>query len=354
MDPLTLLLLTAILPSIFGGITTAIQQNREFQQVKDLQEDQQEYAAGREDLAYLRSLPSTQIQNYLDAGFNGNLAAQSVLGGQAQDVSPISSGSSPAVNSALGALSNMFAQGGNSVADILKKDAEIKNITANTDKTNTENGLLTRDFELRKMSTEAQIKVWNESVDEIKSRVHLNDEETELVRNQNLYYGRKAEAEIQALQAQKSKLIADARLAYEQAVTEQRKQFNLDSSTAVNQATYQNINMDTSIKGEEYQQKIFETDFIGKYNIPMTADLQQKLTAYLNSGEFDKVNNILDAVFQSSLGQHVGQQVSLGFTPRKKTFKTRFGSFEKYDNNEAWYSNPVHSYHYQPIWNPTR
>lgn len=354
MDPLTLLLLTAILPTLFGGLTTALQQNREFEQTKELQEDQQDFSASREDLAYLRSLPSTQLQNYLDAGFNGNLAAQSVLGGQAHDVSPISSGSSPAVNSALGALSNMFAQGGSSVADILKKDAEIKNITANTDKTNTENGLLTRDYYLRKMATEAQIRVWNESVDEIKSRVHLNEEETNLVRNQNLYYGREAEAKIEVYQAQKDKLIGDARLVYEQAITEQHKQVNLDSSTAVNQATYQNINMDTAIKGEEYQQKIFETDFIGKYNIPMTADLQQKLTAYLNAGEFDKVNTILDAVFQTALGQHVGQQVSLGFTPRKKTFKTRFGSFEKYDNNEAWFSNPVHSYHYQPIWNPTR
>ena len=86
------------------------QQNKEFEQQNELLEKEQEYNTEREDLAWERQRPQQIYQDYLDTGYNPNLAAQAVLGGNAETASVGGSPAAPSVNSALGALTSMFGQ----------------------------------------------------------------------------------------------------------------------------------------------------------------------------------------------------------------------------------------------------
>lgn len=317
MDPLTMMIISSILTTGFGLLKTNFQQYKEFGQQQQLLNEEQDFTREREDLAYQRSLPSTQMQNFLDAGFNGNLAANAVLGGNGTTASVTGSPQAPTVSSAMNALQSMIGRGGQNLYDAMLKQAEIKNIQANTNKTEVEAGLMPRDYEIRRESADAQIKFWNQSVHKMAFEVGLTQEQTKLVEQQNLYYGRKSEAELDVLKETKNKLIADAKLANEQAKTQEnvRQELNARVQLEGQQAAYYDastglVNQEAAGQMLENEGKAIDLNWIEQHNLPLTVDAQKYLVGLLNKCEYDEANKFLDAIFQSALNQEYAGQVA--------------------------------------------
>lgn len=355
MDPLTLMIISSVLPTIFGMYSTRKQQDREFDQQQQFLNEEQDFTREREDLAYQRSLPSTQMQNMLDAGFNENLAANAVLGGNGQSVSASGSPQAPTVSSAIGALQSMIGQGGQNLYDSMLKQAEIENMQANTNKTEVEAGLLPRDYELRKLSTEAQIRVWNQSVHKMAAEVGLTQEQTRLVEQQNMYYGRKSEAEINAMEAKVAEAVTHAMLQLEQIDTEKAKQSDLHTHAGLNVALTGQSHAETELAWSEQSTEYYksERERIAKEfeqklgNIPLTADAQRYVESLIKDGKMKEVQQFYTNIFTAALNQSIGN--SAGEFIGKPNQKV--GIFGEYSFGVGKHEN-FYSPYAVPYWNP--
>lgn len=341
----------AIVGSIVSGVITSQQQKHEFNQQQDLLNQQQQYQSEREDLAYSRNNISGQYDDMLSAGFNPILAANALMGGNGITAASTSgSPSAPTTNSAIGALQSMFSQGGQNLYDLVKNNAEIENIRANTNKTDIEAGILPRDYMLRSLSTTKQLEVWDESVRQMKKTGNLTDQQVELLKQQVMYYGKLSEAQIDAYRAQIAEAYSHATLMREQLITEDKKQHNLDADTALkgqqsrlaasgveltyNQSSSEYYRSESLRIAQEFEKKLGD--------IPLTADAQRYVKGLVNNGDVDGVRdfylNILGVAQNQSLGESLGGQKSHIGLP--------FGIFSKDYPNPA-----LRSYTNYPVWN---
>lgn len=345
MDPLTMMFLFSVLPSIFGLGSSLVQQGHEYSAQNKLLEKQQQFQAEREDVAWERSRPGQIYQDYVDLGFNPNLAAQAVMGGNAESASTSGSPSAPTVNSAIDAISRSLGDMGTNSLDAYLKRAQADNLDANTNKTEVEAGLLPRDYQLRAMSTDAQIAVWNKSVEKMSSEIGYTDEQKKLVEQQNMYYGRMSEAQIQVYQSEVSSNIAEARLALEKINTEQKSQEVMDADIALKHAETAHEYAETELTSEKTERERIAKDFEVKIgNIPLTADGKQYVMKLANEGKYDEIQQYYDCIFMSSMNQTLGAAVG---TPEKSSFSLPFGLLkgEKYDFNQ------IYNWKQYPIWN---
>lgn len=294
-----------------------------YQEADETREDQQAFQKEREDIAYARNANQKvdQYDRFLSLGINPNLAADSILGNTgSQPAQALSSPSAPTPLSTMGALNSIFGNMQDTIMNSEKRAAEVENIRADTDKKNVETGLMPRDYQLRLMSTTAQIRSWNESADLAAEQAKLTKEQTDLVKQQNFYYGRLSEAEIKSYQGRTAEAYANAKKALEQVNTEQKQQEFLDSEIAVNRAEIQNLNADTSVKYQEAysievkteREKIcrdFETALGG---VPLTADAQKYVQKLVNDGDLDGIHNFYQTIYSTALNQKVGEQNGTG------------------------------------------
>lgn len=348
-----ILLLLSLFTSLFGTAFSLNQRQIELDEQKQLFHESQDFQARREDIAYQRNLPSTTYQDLISQGFNPNLAAQSVMNGVG---SPASAGGSPSplpVPSAINALQSSFGGMSQNIIDQYLKTAQVKNLEANSNKTNVEAGLLPRDFTLRRMSALGQLKVWNKSVEKMAKEMDYSNQMTELVKNQNLYYGRLSEAQIQVYQSQVMEAVSNALRSLDAIKSQQKERQVMDADIAVKEATRSNLIQDTSnkiIEGDLTFQKS-ERERIAKEfeqnlgNVPLSADAQKMVNHWAESGEYDKIRDFYQCIFDSAMNQELGESIG---TPNKKVVKAPLNlwSSEKYDFGN--WANPQAF----PIWNP--
>lgn len=343
--------IAAVLSAIINYFVTSAQQDDEFFEQQKLLRQQQDYQTEREEWYFEHNNIGAQFQQMTDAGFNPNLAANALLGGS--DVSAAQSGSSPSaptVNSSIGALQSMFGQGGQNLYDLLKNQAEIENIQANTDKQTVETGIMPRDFQLRQLTAIEQFKVWDASVERSKAAQHLDEEQTRLVRQQNLYYGRMAEAEINSYIAKVNESYKHAQLMLEQIETEDAKQRELNTQSVLNVANANLANANAGLveqetKTEKYntqRQKIafqFENELGG---IPLTADAQKYVQSLAKRGDVDGIRNFYLTIFGTAQNQSLGEQLG----GMHSHWQLPFGLFSKDYPNPA-----LKAYGSAPVWN---
>lgn len=352
MDPITLMALMSILTTGISSLTTLGQQDKEFNQQQQLQQDAQQFQAEREDIMYQRNSAPNQMQQMIDAGFNPVLAANSILGGNGvAAASSDSSPSAPTVNSAIGALSSMIGQGGQNLYDLAKNDAQIQNIHANTEKTQMETGILPRDYYLREMSVTEQIRVWDASVEKTKAAQKLDEEQTKLLQQQNLYYGRVTEAQINLYKGQLMESYNKALLALEQIDTEEAKQRELDTQSGLNIANTNVANKQADLIVEEtgtqrfakQREKIamqFEQELGG---IPLSADAQKYVARLAKDGNVEAIKSFYLNIFQTSLNQSIGENLG----SNRSKISLPFGIYSREFPNPA-----LRAYGSVPIWNP--
>lgn len=308
-----------------------------YQESDRSREDQQAYQSEREDIAYERNLNEmpNRYQSMLDLGINPNLAADSILGGTGSTpASALSAPQYPSPLSTMGSLNQLFGNIQDSLMNSEKRSAEVANLRADTDKKQIEAGLLPRDYQLRVMSTDAQIRLWSATADKYCKEAKLTEVETNLVKQQNIYYGRLSEAEIQSYKAKVAEAYANANLAMEKLRTEEKSRKVMDSQIAVNDsqvavngAQVQNLGANTDL---QYQQayntevntervkiaKNFEDSLGG---IPLTADAQKYIHSLVLKGDVAAIENFYQSIFATSLNQTLGTeygtatQVSLPF-----------------------------------------
>lgn len=343
----------AVIGAVISTIVSYSQQHNEFEQQKELQQISQQFQSEREDIAWERSRPGQEYSDLLGLGFNPNLAAQAVLGGASEVASTSGSPSAPTVNSGLGALSSMFNTTQSNLIDSFMKEAQIENLRSNTNKTDIESGILPRDFALRQLSVTEQLKVWDKSVEKMSSEIGYNKELTDLVKQQNLYYGRLSEAEIRARESQVMQAISQAQLNLEKINTEQKSQDVMDADIALKRAETSNVFQDTAnkiIEGEftynrserERIAKEFESSIGG---VPLTADAQKMVNKWASEGDYDRIKEFYQTVFQSSLNQTLGSAYG---TPAKKGWKLPLNLWSRESYDFSSWANPLNA----PIWNP--
>lgn len=317
MSELAIMAIISVITTAISYAATKYQQDSEFSQQKQLQEGAQLFQSEREDINFERNSYAGQMQQMLDAGFNPNLAASSLLGGNS--VAAAGSDSSPAApttNSAIGALQSMLGQGGQNLYDMWKNNAEIKNIEANTDKTEVETGLLPRDYMLRNLSVTKQLEVWDASIKRTAAAQHLDEEQTRLLSQQNLYYGRMAESQIKSYEAQVAQAYADAKLSLEKINTEKSKQRELDTQAGLNVANTelahdQSVYVSNLASTEYYKSESariaqeFEKKLGG---IPLTADGKKHVQKLIADGDIEGINNFYQDVFTTALNQQAGNE----------------------------------------------
>lgn len=353
METIVAMAVISIISWIFSDYSTKRQQQKEFQQQQMLQEDQQQFTAEQADLAYERNKASSVFEDMtVNAGFNPNLAAAAIMGtGNNSPATAMSSPGAPTVNSAISALSSMMGQSGQNLYDMFKQHAEIQNLNADTNKKEVEAGLLPRDYQLRALSTEAQIKVWDKSVEKMSQDMKLTEQQTELVKQQNMFYGRKTEAEITALQEQANKAIADAALSYEKINTEKAQQVELGAragleSAQIEVAHQQAELVDAQTEGQKVandRQKIAKDFEVATGNIPLTVDGEKYVQNLISQGKFEEAKQFYNCVFASALNQAVGSSYA------KDTYKIRIPFFEH--TSPYLGGNPT-GHFVAPIWNP--
>lgn len=298
-------------------------QNWAYQESDLDREDQQAYQSEREDIAYDRNInfKADQYQQYLDLGINPNLAADSILGGNhSSPASALGAPSYPSPLSTMGSLSQLFGNMQDTVMNSEKRAAEVENLRADSNKKNVEAGLMPRDYQLRVMSTDAQIRLWNDTADKVCKEAKLTEQQTELVKQQNMYYGRLTQAEIDSYKAKVAEAYAQANLAMEQLRTEEKKRDVMDSEIAVN---YSEVAVNRAIEDKTYnesynvevktdREKIcreFETALGG---VPLTADAQKYIQKLSADGDLDGIKNfylsVLGVAESQSLGNNLGSQ----------------------------------------------
>lgn len=343
-----------VLTTAISYAATKYQQDSEFKQQQDLQENAQQFQTEREDINFERNSYSGQMQQMLDAGFNPNLAAASLLGGNnvaaaGSDSSPVA----PTTNSAIGALQNMFGQGGQNLYDMFKNNAEIQNIEADTNKKEVETGLMPRDYQLRSLSTIKQLEVWDASIERTKAAQHLDEEQTKLLKQQNLYYGRMSEAQIKAYQAQAADAYADSMLKLEQINTEEAKQRELNTQAGLNVANTKLAHAETILVGTQNSTEYYRSESariaqefekrLG--DIPLTADGQKYVQGLVIKGDIDGINNFYQNIFATALNQQAGNDYG-----KAPSIGLPFGMFSMpYLGGKE----PTTRYNYNlPYWNP--
>lgn len=317
------LIIVAVLGTLLNYAISNSQQDREFEEQEDLLRKQQNFTREREDLAYERSRPGSQMKDLLDAGFNPSLAAQSVLGGDAATSQATSSPTAPTVNSAIQAMESMIGQGGQNIYDAWMNQIRAKNIEANTNKTEVEAGLLPRDYELRAMSTESQIGLWNASIEKIAKENDLTNEQIELAKQQNMYYGRMAESDLALNEKRMDQMVAEAKLANEKAKTESHVRSELDARAALEgeqvyterakqSELYAQVGLEEAQKGAvstEQQIRAIDLEWVQKYDVPLTVDGQKYVAGLLAKGEYDKASVFLHSLTEIARGQELGKNL---------------------------------------------
>lgn len=318
MGTIAAMAVAAIITTIISVYASKSQQTQEYWQQQQLQEDQQEFTAQQADLAYERNKPSSQYADMLEAGFNPVLAASSIMGtGNTSPASAVSSPSVPTTNSAIGALSSMLGQGGQNLYDMFKNNAEIENIQANTSKTEVETGLLPRDYMLRNLSVTKQLEAWDASIKRTKAAQQLDEEQTKLIQNQNLYYGRMSEAQLKAYQAQIAQAYSTATNQLEQAKTEENKRRNLDTQSALNVANTELAHDESRLVSQQVSTEYYKgesariaQEFEKKLgDIPLTVDAQKYVQGLVKNGDIDGIKNFYSNILQTALNQQYGEEM---------------------------------------------
>lgn len=353
MSELAIMAIISVVSSMINYAATNAQQKKEMTQQEALQEDAQQFQVEREDIMFGRNSYKGQMQQMLDAGFNPMLAANALLGGNgvvaaSSDASP----TAPTTNSAIQALSQMIGQGGQSLYDAMKNQAEIHNIQADTDKKEVETGIMPRDFQLRQLSTIKQLEVWDASIKRTAAAQHLDEAQTDLIRQQNLYYGRMAEAQISAYQSQVAKAYADASLSLEQINTEKSKQRELDTQAGLNVAQTEVAHAETILLGTQNSTEYYKSEsariaqeFEKKLgDIPLTADGQKYVQKLAKDGDLDGIKNFYSNILQTAANQQFGSD--LGSSGH---FGLPFNVFQGRPNTEL--NGFMSGYKNAPLWN---
>lgn len=356
MESIAIMAAISIVTALFNHYATRKQQDREFEHQQQLLTQEQDFQSEREDILFQRNSTPEQFQQMIDSGFNPILAASSIMGGNgtaaaSSDTSP----SAPTTNSAIGALSNMIGQGGQNLYDMLRNNAEIENIQANTNKQEVETGLLPRDYMLRNLSVTKQLELWDKSIDKLKAETKMSKEQANLIKQQSMYYGRLSEAQINAYKAQVHEAVAHASLLYEQVDTERAKQTELYSQAGLNtqlqSESVQNVaesvirGQTTFEQGELARiQKEFEQKLGG---IPLTADAQRYVESLIKDGKMKEVEQFYNNIFATALNQAVG--TSAGTYLGRPTQKV--GLFGEYDFGVGKHTN-FYAPYAAPYWNP--
>lgn len=352
MESIAIMAAISIISTLFNAYASRQQQSREFEQQQQLLSQQQNFQSQREDLLFQRNSVPEQFQQMLDSGFNPILAASSIMGGNgtaaaSSDTSP----SAPTTNSAIGALSNMIGQGGQNLYDILRNNAEIQNIEADTSKKEVETGLLPRDYQLRMLSVTKQLEVWDASIERTKAAQHLDEEQTKLLQQQNIYYGRMAEAQIKAYQAQAADAYADSMLKLEQINTEEAKQRELNTQSGLNVANTELAHAETILVGTQNSTEYYRSESAriaqefekSLGDIPLTADARKYVQGLIRKGDIDGVNNFYQDIFATALNQQAGTE--FGSMPKAGFPFGILGNVPLYGYNKGYQGN-------LPFWNP--
>lgn len=353
MSELAIMAMISVVSGIINYYVTNKQSDKEFGRQQLLQEDAQQFQADREDIMFERNNIPSQYQQMLDSGFNPILAANSIMGGNGvAAASSDSAPSAPTTNSAINALSSMISQSGKNLYDALKDQAEIKNIQANTDMMQVQTGIMPRDFNLRQLSTTKQLEVWDASIKRTQAAEKLDDAQAALIRQQNLYYGRMAEAQIQAYESQVADNFASASLKLEQINTEKAKQTELGTQSALNLSEI-SVNVDEKIllqnqSAEAYYKsesariaKEFEESLGG---IPLTADAQKYVQFLAKKGDIEGIKNFYMNIFTTAKNQQLGSEY--GTAGR---FGLPFNLFQGRPNTDLI---PKPYGYGAPLWNP--
>lgn len=358
MEAGLLMAMITIIGWVINRATVGGQQEKEYQMQQDLLQQEQDFTAEREDIAFARQQPQNVYRDYLNTGFNPNLAAQSILGGASEVTSTGGSPAAPTTNSALSALQSMTGQSSQQMYDVLKNVAEINNINENTNKTQIEAGIMPRDFFLRQLTVTEQINLWDKTVEKMNAEIGLAKEQTDLVKQQNLYYGRVTTAEINLRQKQAEEAVANAKLALEKVNTEKHAQRNLDAdtllknaetSTQVSQNALLQIEQVTEYERSERERiaKEFEQKLGG---VPLTADGQKYVMKLAYEGKYDEISQFFQLIFTSALSEGVGVNISENAKYHHKGDNKEGYIFLPSKGGILPFANP---YNFSPYWNPS-
>lgn len=310
--------LSAIL-TLMGLMTEFGMWNEDYYRQREMTEEQRDYQSEREDVAWNRNVTSEidKAQAMMEQGWNPNLVVDSLLGGNSS--TPAASSGAPVapnVESGMAAMASMLGTSMNNILDVQRKASETQVNQSQANKNEVEAGLMPRDFQLRRMSTAAQINAWESSAKLACKQAGYTEEMTKLVENQNLYYGRLTEAQIQSYQAQVAQACADALLKLEQIEKTKKEEELIDTEKAVNVATVQNLHADTALKWTEQSTEYYKSErerigweFEQKIGgVPLTADAQKYVNKLAADGNYKEIENFYNTIFATSLNQQLGEE----------------------------------------------
>lgn len=138
---------SGLLGSVVGAIASKKQQQREFQQQKDMLSLQNQFSLDMWNRENAYQDPSAQMSRMINAGINPNLAAAGIAG-NGSEASSVQSSSAPGVNSAIDAYSSNIAGAVMNPLDNMIKAAQIKNLDQDTKNKEAENPKISAEKDL--------------------------------------------------------------------------------------------------------------------------------------------------------------------------------------------------------------
>jgi len=254
-----------------------------------------------------------QYQEMRDLGINPLTAARSVAG--IQDAGSPSAGAYPSAtgNEAFRSVMEAFGSGANALNSLFdinnaKKttDANVANTHADTANKVAENPWIAPQAKANIATKEAQaaeasanVGVLNARQKQIIAETGRTEKECQMIEKQLSRFDELTDAQINQMQTQ-------ARLYFEQALTQQKEREQIDANIALTNSKTQETQSNTVFINQETQQLMTINEFCAQIGVPMNADFADKMNFYSETGDYKAAQRLLDATFDAAAARGAG------------------------------------------------
>lgn len=348
------LAIASIVMSIIGIAIEGYQSDEEFDRQQQLMRQNQSYQSERENLAWQRQRPQQEYSDFLETGFNPNLAAQAVLGGASQTASTSGAPSSPPVNSALGALGSMFNTSQSNFLDSFMKEAQIENLNANTEQTKVQTGLAPLQFQLKKEETDAIIKKYE-------AETNLSSEQANVVRQSFELHQQIDPITVQQFSETLEKTIEEKKLLIEQQQTQQKERDVMDADIMLKNAETGKAKAEENLAWANSSVVQQEYSHIETFGSRLGSDFVDSIVGLLEKGteeSFRQAQDMASLYYQLTYKRKTAEQVAEsrhGKSLSPFQFLDKGFGLGRYMNTPWFdpYPGIVPNSFNAPVWNPT-
>lgn len=270
------------LKNAWNELTGKNDQARQFATEDYFLDREQEFQREREQVAMEYNSESAQVQRMLEAGLNPNLMFGSNNSKFQGASSPNANGITPglgvanALNSVVGAVNNSvdtFARARNLASDTALKDIEI---------------------EWKPLREDAQLKVVNQNLDNLKKQFELADEELSEMKAHFDQWQLTSPYEYYLVRAQFSNAVKEGELFDEKMKSEQKSRDVMDSTITANEASARQADAAAELYGSEKEKTDVEKDIrqdeLNRIkntvdDLPLSMDMKERITRLLSSSD---------------------------------------------------------------------